>query len=125
MFENGGELFFINAVKYPSASDFAIEKNSVVIMGRFAGRGPHRRRLWMRKPVAPLPGMLMKLGLRKIDQSEIYKQPESGRKANFIWDLIDSNAESIRDDFGLAGLEGNGKSRKDVTIIGRRQSGIY
>jgi len=65
-----------------------------------------------------IAAMLMKAGLKTIDYQEMYKQPESGKKAGYIWDLVDSNDESIKNDVRLAGLKGNGKSRKDVTIIG-------
>ena len=117
VFTKGSELFFINAVKYPSASDFAIEKNSIVIqddapvVARTDGAPAE-------KTDGSIAAMLMKAGLKTIDYQEMYKQPESGKKAGYIWDLVDSNDESIKNDVRLAGLKGNGKSRKDVTIIG-------
>lgn len=119
VFKKGGEMFFINAVKYPSPADFAIEKNSIVIKddspvvartdGSLSG-----------ETEGFIAELLMKSGLKKIDHGEVYKQPGSGKKADFIWDIVDSNDESIKNDVALAGLKGNVKSRKDVTIIGDR-----
>ncbi|MBN2158321.1 MAG: hypothetical protein JW807_02920 [Spirochaetes bacterium] len=117
VFEKDGELFFINATRYPSEEDFAIEKNSVVVLdgvpvvARLDGSAVKNRD-------DSIPAMLMKSGLREIEYSGAYKSPDAGRKANFIWDLMDTNPDTVKSDVQLAGLKGNGKSRKDVTIIG-------
>ncbi len=116
-FERDGEFLFINAVKYPSSTDFTIERNSAVILGPV----PVVARVdadMIRKQVDAIPAMLMKLGLAEMDYYEQYEAPGTGRKANFIWDLMDSNPDILRGDYGLAGFAGNGASRKDVTISG-------
>jgi UDP-N-acetylglucosamine diphosphorylase / glucose-1-phosphate thymidylyltransferase / UDP-N-acetylgalactosamine diphosphorylase / glucosamine-1-phosphate N-acetyltransferase / galactosamine-1-phosphate N-acetyltransferase len=113
VFESGGDMLFINAVRYPSEPDFSLEKNSMVMMDGV----PVAARVdgaTLRTPIEPIPGMLMKLGLRKTDCSP----GNAGRKANFIWDLMAFNPDIIREDYLLAGFKGNGGSRKDVTITG-------
>ncbi len=117
IFEGAGEFLFINAVKYPSSTDFAIEQNSAVIMGPVpvVARVDAEK---IRKPVDSVSTMLMKLDIARIDYYEQYEGPGTGRKANFIWDLMNSNPDVLRGDYGLAGYAGNGVSRKDVTISG-------
>ena len=117
VFDRDGEFLFLNAVKYPSVSDFAIAQNSAVILGpvpvvvRVDGS-------MIKKPVDSIPTMLMRLGLATTDYYEQYEGEGKGRKADFIWDLMNWNPEILRDDYRLAGYAGNGASRKDVTISG-------
>lgn len=111
-FEEGGDFFFINAFRYPSPEDFAIDANSVVLQDGVpvAARVEGGR---MKKTAASIPAMLGDLGLSAIEHSQL-----PGRRANFIWELMDSNPETIRSDFELAGYRGKGTGLKDVTISG-------
>ncbi|HPC42235.1 MAG TPA: putative sugar nucleotidyl transferase [Spirochaetota bacterium] len=117
IFDHDGEFLFVNAVKYPSRTDFAIDKNSAVILGPVPVLARVDAGMIM-KPFDSIPTMLMKLGLAKVDYYEQYEGPGTGRKANFIWDLMDANPDIIRGDYGLAGYAGNGAARNDVTISG-------
>lgn len=114
VFGSGGDILCINALKFVSQPDFNLEKNSAVIMGpvpvlaRVSGATS--------KPAGSIANWIMKLGLKSVDYYADYESPATGRKANFIWELVDWNRGAIRHDFGLAGLEG--RERNDVTIIG-------
>ncbi|HOD14801.1 MAG TPA: putative sugar nucleotidyl transferase [Spirochaetota bacterium] len=116
VFGSGGDILCVNALKYISETDFNLEKNSAVIMGpvpvlaRVSGVTS--------APAGSIANWIMKLGLKPIDYYADYESPATGRKANFIWELVDWNRGAIRHDFGLAGFAGAGGSRNDVTILG-------
>jgi UDP-N-acetylglucosamine diphosphorylase / glucose-1-phosphate thymidylyltransferase / UDP-N-acetylgalactosamine diphosphorylase / glucosamine-1-phosphate N-acetyltransferase / galactosamine-1-phosphate N-acetyltransferase len=116
VFESGGDILCVNALKYISESDFNLEKNRAVILGpvpvlaRVSGEAS--------KPSGSIANWIMKLGLKPVDYYADYETPVTGRKANFIWELVDWNRGAIRHDFALAGLGGAGRKRNDVTIIG-------
>ncbi|MBP7738586.1 MAG: hypothetical protein KA369_21605 [Spirochaetes bacterium] len=117
VFDGNGECFFLNAVAYPSASDFALEVNSVVMMGPV----PVAARIGaesMRKPEDSIPAMLANPGLSVIEYDGYPAGTGKGRKAEYIWDLMDSNPWALGNDYALAGFAGNGYLRKDVTISG-------
>ncbi len=116
VFESGGDVLCVNALKYITRQDFNLARNSAVIMGpvpvlaRISGPAG--------TPSGSIATWIMKLGLKAADFYSEYETPASGRKANFIWELVDWNGQSIRDDFTIAGLDGAGRKRNDVTILG-------
>ncbi len=117
VFDGNNECFFLNAVAYPSGSVFAIETNSVVMMGNVpvAARVNAGR---IRKPADSIPAMLADCGLAVTDCDDLLYGTGKGRKAEYIWDLMDSNPWAIRNDCAISGFAGNGHLRKDVTISG-------
>lgn len=117
VFDGDSECFFLNAVTYPSGSVFAIETNSVVMMGNVpvAARVSADR---MRKPADSIPAMLADCGLAVIEYDGLPEGTGKGRKTEYIWDLMDSNPWALRNDYAMSGFAGNGHLRKDVTISG-------
>ena len=104
VFGSGADILCINALKYVSRSDFGIGANSAVVMGpvpvlaRVSNPGS--------KPTGSIANWIMKLGLKTIDYYGEYEKPDSGRKANFIWELVDWNGDAIRGRFRTRGSPG-------------------
>lgn len=116
LFERGGDTLFINALKYPAAADFALERNSAVVRGAV----PVCARLDAAGMAASGDSMADKIMGRAAATRELEDAPEGdsfAACADFIWDLVTWNGDIIRSDYKLAGMRGNG-GEKDVTIMG-------
>ncbi|MBN1498220.1 MAG: hypothetical protein JXA07_15715 [Spirochaetes bacterium] len=116
VFESDGDALFINAVRYPSAADFGIEKGSALTSDGVVAAACADCSA-MRGITGSIAGTLAGLGLREVRLPES-GDAVSGSKAGYIWNLVDRNPDIIREDFRLSGLRGNGNGRKDVTISG-------
>ncbi len=112
-FDQGGEIFFINALLYPETRFFEIERNSAI----FHGDVPVVARLdagSIPRTFSSISDMLKSLDISRAGEGS----PDEGDKASTIWDLVVRNADTIVRDWALAGVRGNGNTLKDVTIHG-------
>ncbi len=116
VFERGGDTLFINAVKYPAAADFALERNSAVVRGTV----PVSARLDSAGLATHGDSVAEKIMGRPVASREYREEPEGGSfdaMPEFIWNMVSWNGDIIKSDFRLSGLRGNG-GENDVTILG-------
>ncbi len=117
VFEQDKEIVFLNAVKYPAESDFDVSMNRAMMRGGVpvcARADPSR----ISDPHKQVPEMIAEL---ELDSSEYKEDTDaSGRKADYIWDLVDWNRDVLESDWRLSGLKGKAFRQKDVTILGER-----
>jgi UDP-N-acetylglucosamine diphosphorylase/glucosamine-1-phosphate N-acetyltransferase len=117
VFEQDGEIMFLNAVTYPSESDFDLSMNLLMMRDGVpvCARVNSSRISDAQKPV---PEMIAGLDLDRSEYTE--DAAVSGRKADYIWDLVDWNRDTLESDWRLSGLKGKAFRQKDVTILGER-----
>jgi UDP-N-acetylglucosamine diphosphorylase/glucosamine-1-phosphate N-acetyltransferase len=122
VFKDNKEIFFLNAVKYPSQSDFELAANSALLREGV----PVCARI-SAPPVSgsgkSIPEVITGMGLNCKEYAGAGDKPGS-RMAGYIWELIDWNSNTIKNDYMLSGLEETEFTGKDVTILGDR-SHVY
>jgi len=119
VFKQDKDILFLNAVKYPARPDFDLAKNSAVMRGPVPVRArssPSR----ISNPDEPIPAMIANCTLSLSEYEE--ERGASGRKADYIWELVDLNCDILAGDYALSGLPGGDFFQKDVTILG--ESGL-
>jgi UDP-N-acetylglucosamine diphosphorylase / glucose-1-phosphate thymidylyltransferase / UDP-N-acetylgalactosamine diphosphorylase / glucosamine-1-phosphate N-acetyltransferase / galactosamine-1-phosphate N-acetyltransferase len=116
VFKQRRDILFLNAVWYPSGHEFSLENNRAVLQGPV----PVCARIGASRvcvPGGPIHLMILKMKLAEQGlNGEGGVSP--GRYANYIWELVDWNGDTIKSDYILSGLKGPAHAGKDVTILG-------